>query len=163
MSQLITSEEVIALAFTDGEYISPDVIATSHIEAATYRWIVPVAGQALLDAVAEGSYPELLEDYLKPAIAIHTRLLVQPRLNASTAQLGLSVATGSSRKAADRTLREELLRSLRVQARVALRRLSDYLDANAQLFAEYDKAKNILKRCSIGGGIALRKKQGGYE
>ena len=38
---------------------------------------------------------------------------------------------------------------------MALRRLSDYLDANVKQFAEYAPEKNILKHCSCEGGIVI--------
>lgn len=151
---IITPAEVIAAAFSDGEYVAPEAIAEADIVAATERWVVPVVGSALLDKVAEGEYAELKSDYIAPAVALHTRLLVQPRLNAATSQLGLTAATGN-RKAADKALRYELQRSLRSRAHSALRRLSNYLDANAQAIPEYTPTKNILKHCSCEGGIVI--------
>ena len=70
----------------------------------------------------------LKEDYLKPVIALYTRLLVQPRLNAATSQGGLSVITTSSRKAADAEARRELQRSLKARAKFLRQRLEEYLD-----------------------------------
>ena len=151
---IITPAEVIATAFSDGEYVAPEAIAEADIIAATERWVVPVAGRALLDKIAEGGYGELKSNYVAPAVALYTRLLVQPRLNAATSQLGLSVPSGTH-KAAEKSLRTELQRALKTRAQMALRRLSDYLDANAKQFAEYTPEKNILKHCSCEGGIVI--------
>ena len=150
---IISSAEVLATAFADGGYLPAETISEADIISATDRWVRPVVGQALLDAVAEGRYGELKENYLLPAVAYYTRYLVQPRLNSATSGLGLTVASGSSRKAADRSAREELQRALKMSARAALRRLSDYLDEQAEQFAEYDAKKNILHHCCLDGGF----------
>ena len=115
---------------------------------------MPVVGKELLGKIAEGEYTELKSDYVAPAVALYTRLLVQPRFNAATSQLGLSVPAGTH-KAAEKSLRGELQRALKTRAQMALRRLSDYLDANAKQFAEYTPSKNILKHCSCSGGIVI--------
>lgn len=115
-SNIITLAEVVALAFTDGGYLSPDVISEADIAVAVERWIVPVVGEALLEAVAAGQYEELKEEYLKPAIALYTRLVVQPRLAAATGQLGLTVVGGTPQRAASDKLRGELSRAIRERA-----------------------------------------------
>ena len=153
MAELVTSAEVIAIAFTDGQYIEQSVISPCDIEAATERWVTPVVGRALLEAVAQGKYEELKEDYLKPVIALYTRLLVQPRLNAATSQAGLSVITTSSRKAADAEARRELQRSLKARAKFLRQRLEESLDGHKAELAEYDEKQNILKRCRCDGGF----------
>lgn len=152
-SNIITSAEVVALAFTDGGYLSPDVISEADIAVAVERWIVPVVGESLLEAVAAGQYEELKEEYLKPAIALYTRLVVQPRLAAATGQLGLTVVGGTPQRAASDALRSELSRAIRERAKTALKRLSRYLDAHTSEVAEYDEKCNILKRCSCDGGF----------
>ena len=42
MKNLITNEQVISLAFGDGEYLSPEVILDSDIASAAERYILPV-------------------------------------------------------------------------------------------------------------------------
>lgn len=153
MKELITPNEVIGIAFSDGNYIDADAISECDIAAATERWVVPVTGRALIRAVKAGKYEELRDDYLKPVIALYTRLLVQPRLNAATSQLGLSVVTTSSRKAADKDARKELQRSLRERAQFLRQRLDEYLAEHAAELAEYDPKQNILNRCRCDGGF----------
>ena len=58
IKSIITPAEVIAAAFSDGEYVAPEAIAEADIVAATERWVVPVVGSALLDKVAEGEYAD---------------------------------------------------------------------------------------------------------
>lgn len=71
----------------------------------------------------------------------------------SAEELGLTIATGANRKAADKTARHELRQALHTAARSALKRLSEYLDRNASFFEEYDPRQNILKRCTRDGGF----------
>ena len=153
MSELITQAEVVALAFTDGEYISPSVIAKSDIDAVMSRWIKPVVGQALLCAVEDGKYAEFAEKHLKPTIAAFVRCMVQPRLNVVTGQAGLATPVGSYRKAADEEARRALLRSLVSRATALQTDMSNYLEANAGKFGEYDPRDNVLNRCRCYGGF----------
>lgn len=153
MNNIITSAEVVRLAFTDGEYVAPEAIGEADIEAALSRRIESVAGRKLCEALRGGAYPELLADYVAPALALCVRVLVQPRLNAATGQTGLAVPSASNRKAADAEARAELMRALRIRAREAVRRMSDYLEAHAARIPEYDPERNILKRCVCYGGF----------
>lgn len=153
MKQIITPSEVKALAFADGEYLASEVIAVADIDAVIEQWILPVVGEGLLEAVAEGGYTEMVENYLKPAIAAFVRCLVQPRLNTVTGQAGLAVPVGSYRKAADEQARKELSSSLMVRAKALRRALSGYLESHSDQIAEYDPEQNILNRCSCYGGV----------
>lgn len=151
--KIITPAEVIAIAFSDGEHIASGSITDIDIATSIERWIAPVTGQALLDAVSEGKYADLKNDYIAPAVALYTRVVVQPRLNVQTSQLGLTVPAGSSHKAADAEARTELQRALRHRAQSARKRLSAYLEQHATEFKEYCSDDNILMRCSCDGGF----------
>ena len=141
------------MAFSDGAYIAADAISDADIEAAIERWVVPVTGRKLLQAVERGSYSEMSNSYLKPCVAAFTRLMVQPRLSAVTSQLGVAAPASSSHKSADESMRRELMASLRVRAKALRRRLSNYLDENGRQMAEYNSEDNVLNRCSCDGGI----------
>ena len=150
---IITSQQVVDIAFSDGGYLSPSMIVEEDIAVATERWVKPVVGEALLEAVEAGKYEELKGEYLLPVVAFYTRLLVQPRLNAISSQAGLAVAVGASCKAAEQSLREEHMRAIRLRARAALTALAEYLNAHAEEIEEYDPKCNVLNRCSCDGGI----------
>ena len=47
MKTLITPEQVVALAYADGEYLPPEQITGADIAAAEERRIVPVVGRGL--------------------------------------------------------------------------------------------------------------------
>lgn len=150
---IITPTEVIAIAFSDGEYVAPEVITDIDITASIEQWIAPITGEALLDAVGKGQYADLKNNYIAPAVALCTRLMVQPRLNVHTSQLGLTLPAGSSHKAADAKARAELQRALRHRAQSARKHLSAYLEQHATEFKEYCSDDNILMRCSCDGGF----------
>lgn len=149
---IVTPAEVVRLAFADGGYVSPEAIGEADIAAAVERWVVPVAGREVWRAVAGGRYPEAKE-YLAAAAAACTRLEMQPRLDVCTGQAGLTQASGIFAEAAAESARIELMRSLRVQARMSLLRLTEYLDGNAASIPEYDPRGNVLKRCMTDGGF----------
>ena len=96
---------------------------------------------------------ELKSDYLLPAIAHHTRLLVQPRLNCATTPMGATVVGTSTQRLPTDPMLRGLMRSLRERARHSLKRLSAYMDASAEQIAEYKTKCNVLKRCSCDGGF----------
>ena len=56
-TNIITPSEVVAVAFSDGAYLPPEVIAEEDIAVAVERWIKPVVGEGVLQAVAEVSTP----------------------------------------------------------------------------------------------------------
>lgn len=149
---IITPEEVIALAFSDGEYINPTAITNLDIAVVIRRWIIPITGEALMKAIMLGKYTEFTEKVLKPTIAAYVRLDMQPRLNASTGQLGLSVVAGANNKAADEKLRHELMTSLRRRARTLRKYMVEYLEEHPAL-REYTGNDNVLHKCSCDGGI----------
>lgn len=151
--KIITAAEVLSAAFTDGSYISPEVIADADIVAAIERWIVPVTGRELLAAVERGAYADFATDYLKPCVAAYVRLLIQPRLAAVTGQLGVAAPASSHHKSADEAMRRELYLSLKKRAGALRRRLSDFLNESKHQMGEYDESKNVLNRCSCDGGF----------
>lgn len=50
MKTLITPSQAVALAFTDGEYVSPAAVGESDIAAAMHRYVEPVIGTPLAEA-----------------------------------------------------------------------------------------------------------------
>ena len=105
-----------------------------------------------MKAIMLGKYKEFTEKVLKPTIAAYVRLDMQPRLNASTGQLGLSVVAGANNKAADEKLRHELMTSLRRRARTLRKYMVEYLEEHP-ILREYTGNDNVLHKCSCDGGI----------
>ncbi len=151
--RLVTNEEVVALAFADGEYIPPTAVADADIAAAEERYLIPVIGRTLYEAVAGGAYAELREEYAAPTVALFTRCMMQPALDVRTCSFGTTVPKSSSFGAAAGEQLHTLRRTIRAKARTLLRRMSDHLEAHADDYPEYRSEDNILNRCMTDGNI----------
>ena len=153
MKSLITQERVVALAFGDGEFLSPEAICEADIAIAESRYLRPVVGDALWKALLEGKYPSLVEEYVAPALAMAVRTLIQPALNVRTGQCGLSIAATYRSDSATKSATESLLRSLVKRRKALFQRLSEHLKTTAAEYVEYDVSRDALQKCSIYGGI----------
>lgn len=151
MQTLISPQQVIALAFPDGEGVPPTAITRSDIAAAETRYIIPVTGQRLYDRLVSGSYPDLLGDYVAPAAALCTRLLLQPALHIRTGRMGSTSPKSELCQSASNAQRREQLRALRTRLRSLLRRLTEHLETGK--YSEYAPQENVLNRCSIDGSL----------
>ena len=54
MKNIISISELHSIAFCDGGYIPQDVISESDIMTATERWVIPITGRKLMEAVVQG-------------------------------------------------------------------------------------------------------------
>ena len=152
MKNLISNEQVISLAFGDGEYVSPSVILDSDIALATDRYIVPVVGTELCEAMAEGSHRTLLDDFVAPALAMAVRTVIQPALNVRTGQLGLQISSSLRADSSTKNAVQTLQKSLRLRRQTLLKRLSNDLKNHASEYPDYDADHDAMQRCSIYGG-----------
>ncbi len=125
-NQLITEAKVIELGFAGCGYTEIELVTPTAIESAQRRFILPVVGETLIEALLEGDYPILLEEYVEPAMAHYTRLEMTPLAD---------------------PLRKDILR----HARLLTRRLSDHLENNQGLYSEYESAHNVLRKIRIHG------------
>ncbi|MBQ5648099.1 MAG: hypothetical protein IIV16_03130 [Alistipes sp.] len=152
MKYLITNQEVVALAFGDGEYLSAEVVSEADIAVAEERYIRPIVGEMLYEKLLSGVYTSLCEEYVAPALAMAVREMIQPALNVRTGQCGLSVSTSMRSDSATKSAAESLQRSLVKRRRALCRRLSNYLNAHASEFPEYDKRGDAMQKCVLDGG-----------
>lgn len=152
MKNLITNEQVISLAFGDGEYLSPEVIRDSDIALATDKYIIPVVGEELYEEMLNGSQKSLLDDYVAPALAMAVRTVIQPSLNVRTGQAGLHIPSSMRADTSTKSAMQLLQKSLRLRRQALLRRLSNYLKKHASEFPDYHASKDALQNCRINGG-----------
>lgn len=152
MKNLITNEQVIALAFGDGEYLSPEIILDSDIALAEERYILPVVGAELREAMLNGTYKTLLDDFVAPALAMAVRTMIQPALNVRTGALGLQISSSLRADSSTKTAMQTLQKSLRLRRQALLRRLSNYLKKHASVFPEYNPSHDAMQKCAIYGG-----------
>lgn len=152
MKNLITNEQIISLAFGDGEYLSAEVILDSDIASATEKYIIPVVGEQLCEEMLNGSQRALLDDYVAPALAMAVRTMIQPALNVRTGQGGLHIPSSARSDTSIKTTSQALQRSLCRRRHALLRRLSNYLKRNASQFPSYDASCDAMQKCAINGG-----------
>ena len=131
MNTLVTPLQVLKLAFGEGEYLPPEIIAEADIAGAEQRHIVPVVGRALYEKLLAGSYPDFRTEYLASPAALFTAY-AQP---------------------AGDTARRHLRRALLAQARMLLHRAAEHLRAHRDEFPEYDPENDIFNRCTTDGGF----------
>ncbi len=152
MKNLITNEQVISLAFGDGEYLAAEVVLDSDIASAAEQYILPVVGTKLYEEMVNGSQKSLLDDYVAPALAMAVRTMIQPALNVRTGQGGLYIPSSARSDTSIRSTSQALQRSLCRRRQALLRRLSNYLKRNASKFPSYNASHDAMQKCSINGG-----------
>ena len=152
MKNLITNEQIISLAFGDGEYLSAEVIRDSDIASAAERYIIPVVGAEFYEEMLDGSHAALVEEYVAPALAMAVRTMIQPALNVRTGQTGLHIPTSARSDTSTKSATQALQKSLRLRRQSLLRRLSNYLKREASAFPSYNPNCDVLQNCRIDGG-----------
>ena len=146
MKNLITAKQVVELAFGGDELAHRELIAECDIVEAEERYIRPVIGDGLYEALASGDYEELMTEYVAPALAAWCRYVVEPLIEHRCSLCGDVSAAHNVRQ-------EVVMRHLARRASTLTRRLSRYLNANSDKFPEYNPKSNPLNRCSIYGSI----------
>lgn len=149
---ILTPAAARRLAFA-GEQLPPGTPSAADIAAAERRYILPVVGGPLYERLAAGGYASFAEEYLAPAAALFTRLVVQSRLDVRTDRCGTTAPRSSWSQPAGGAELRALRRSLRREARTLLRRASERLAARPDEFPEYDPRADIFNRCSTDGGF----------
>lgn len=136
------------MAFSREELVHRDVITELDIAEAESRYIRPILGEALAEAIASGSYEELRANYVAPALAAWCRYVVEPLLVSRCRELHYDDVSS-----AENEHLRGVVRSLRRKASTLSRRLSDHLNTHGDEYAEYNPKANSLNHCSIYGDI----------
>ncbi len=153
MKTIITSSEVLRLAFAESELLTPSIITEADIVEAECRYVRPILGEALWQRL-DSDYASLRLDYVAPAVAAWTRYMVQPMLGHRCqaclsnvdSDIYASTTAGNNRM-------DSIMKSLRIKARTLSRRLSDHLNSHRDDYPEYNPDDNPLNHCSINGDI----------
>ncbi|MDL2319896.1 hypothetical protein LJC45_02050 [Alistipes sp. OttesenSCG-928-B03] len=154
METLITPAEVAALAFTSAAEGDVSAISESAIAAAQQKFIKPVLN-GLYAALEEGRYPELLVEYVKPALAQYVRYLVLSSVASHVGTAGVIQPRAATFATAPEKSLAALRRRARSDARTLMRRAVEHIETIAADYPEYDPAQNILNRVSIEAGVVL--------
>lgn len=152
MNSLITPQEVTLIAFSPTEQITPSSIIESKIIAAEEKFIRPVLGK-LVDALKEGKYPELLNDYIKPALAYYVRYSIIPDLSLKLNSIGAQTAfTAHSNAATDRQ-RSEMRMQAKDDADALLSKALRHIVEGE--YPEYEARKDVRNKIIIKGGLII--------
>ena len=147
MKTLITAERAYALVFSTEEPYSAAAITEADIAEAESRYLMPIVGEELYNALA--AYSDLVAEYVEPMVAAWVRYIVEPHL---AARCCTCYVEGRVTEAVnDHT--ERVMRALRAKAVALTRRLSDHLNSHSADYAEYNPKTNPLNRCFIYGNI----------
>lgn len=166
MSQFITAQEVIDIAFTN---VNTDIelIKDFMIEVAQEEHIRPVLGNTSL--LSDSLYEELvtqnnactlttdnetlINDYIKPSLAFYIKFEVLTDMAINTTSKGLMVNNSETSRAADGQERADLANKAKSHGDTLRDKMVRWLDDDAQL-TKYPKYENsTIDRTNILGGI----------
>lgn len=149
MKTLIDVDRAYALAFSREETYGVSVLTEVDIVEAETRFVRPLLGDALYEALARGVYVELMDEYVAPAVALWTRYVVEPHLATRCCGCLSSQTISQARNENDR----RAYRALHAKAAALSRRLTVYLNGNKGNYPEYDPKNNFLNRSMCYGNL----------
>lgn len=149
---IITPEQVVELAFSTSDQITPAAIKKTKIDAAQEKFIRPALGR-LYDVLIEGQYPELAEEYIRPALAYYVRYTIIPDLALKLNDKGaLSHFTDHSNAATDKQ-RAEMRQQAKDDAAALLDKAIRHIEEHNDDFPEYAPNRNVRNKVSTNGLI----------
>lgn len=161
MKTLISATEVATIALGTTHTLSPEEIPQHAIAVAERRYLRPVLGRALHEALLAEERSEplavLTTDYLKAPLALYTLSSLLPSIAAKVGSAGVVRLRGENFEVADKNSIRALGRHLRREAKELMAAAVEYIEDNAELFPQFDPQKNVLRRVSLAGGVVLEK------
>lgn len=163
MKLIITPVQVAELAFRAPDFITPEAVPEATILAVQQKHILPVFGAGLCSQfAAEAGTASVcgtfVKDYLAMPVALYVKASMLPSLAVQAGAGGIVESHGANiTPAGDKKIRAAI-RRLRADARALMLRAAEYVEnAPENDFRNYDPRKNILRRCSIEGGVVISK------
>ncbi len=159
MELLITPAQVAAAAFRAPDLMTPEAIPEATILAAQQKYVRPVLGDAMCQALARGGYADFSRDYLQPALALYVKVLMLPSLAVQSGPAGVvEVHSVNLARAGEGKIRAAV-RRLRGDARALMLRAVERIEASPDDFPEYDASRDVVRRCATAGGVILEKRR----
>lgn len=159
MKQLITSGEVLALAFSSTTTLREENIPAHTILAAQQRLVRPVVGERLYAMLTDEEPSEAVEGFLqahlKLPLALYVASLLLPTLALQVGSAGVVRLSGESFEAADERALQRAVRRLRADADALMDAATDHLAADATLGSCYSSAENVRERTTLTAGLVL--------
>lgn len=146
------------MVFRAPDFITGDAVGEATILAAQQKFVRPVLGDALCEALARGTHPGLLADFVRPALALYVKALMLPSLAVQSGAAGVVEVNSRNLAGAGAAKLRAAVRRLRGDASALMRRAVEHIESAPDAWPEYDPALNILNRCSIDGGVVIPKR-----
>ena len=154
VKMLISPREVRELAFAGRVGTGAVCVDEAVINSAQRKFIEPVVG-SLYKRLENGDLPELLDGYIKPALAMYVKLQVLPSLAVSMGSMGVVKTKGNNMVPAGVDDIYLVKKQVRSDARALIWRAIDHIEANPGIYPEYDRTENVLNRVSVTSDIIL--------
>ena len=155
MQNLISSQMVAEQAFAPLDHVTSDDVNELTIAVAQERYIVPVLGAAMVEAMIGGAYSELADEWVAPALALYTRVLMLPALALRVGSAGVSRSANQYLDAATENELRSLRRTALAQAATLLQKAVTTIESDPDSYPEYDSRQNIWHSCRTDGGVVL--------
>ena len=78
MRSIITPKQVVELAFVPEGLVTQTKITLLDIAIAESRYLLPIIGETLYEAILAGRYTTLRDEYILPMVAAWTRYVAEP-------------------------------------------------------------------------------------
>ncbi len=149
---IISPAEVASRAFPSSLDPEGGFIPESSILAAQQKFMKPVLGTLYPHL---GKYPELVDKYVKPALAQWVRYLVLPTIASQVGSMGIISPRGQTFESVAPMSVAALRARTKSDARALTARMVEHIEVLVQDYPEYDPEKNIMNRVSVTGNIVL--------
>jgi hypothetical protein len=156
MTYLLTTTEVVTLAFNDKNFL-PAKILDSHLEVAHEGFLRPALGdtfyEELIAATPTGVNKTFVDNYLKKPLAWYVKYVVLPEIMVHISNTGFAVVQPQGTIAVTDKQAGNLREQAKTNADILLRKALDYLDDNASTYPTYEAGEAVRETTRIIGGI----------
>jgi len=162
--RLITQNRVAELAFSNGETFEDGLIKDAIIEATQLRWIKPMLGNDLWDALevefVAGSYSavnQTLVDRLETPLAFFIKYEIIPDMSINQTSAGLQVMNTEYSTSATDTQRGQIQDQALLHAKSILAEVTRWIEKPTVItdYPDYLSTTNVNNTTSRRGGLLL--------
>lgn len=159
MKQLISSAEVITLAFGSATTLREERVPAHTILAAQHRLVRPVVGERVYEMITRENTTEecerFVEESLKLPLALYVASLLLPSLALQVGSVGVVMLSGESFEAADGDALRRASQRMRADADALMDAAIERLAVWPELGELYSSGDNVRQRVSLLGGVVL--------
>ena len=152
---LITPAEVVALAFGCGAELLSGQISQATIVAAERKYLVPVWGAKMVERMKAGDFAELVEEWVRPALALYVKRLVLPSLAVKVGVAGVVSYLGEGFEMVGEATLARLLRRTKADADALIDKAVEVVEASPEEYPDYCATNNVRHRVNVASGVVL--------